>query len=146
MAIDTLLFLLRIVSVACLMVFLAFLFWAIWRDYRTAAAHTEIRRRSHGQLIGLASADTGYIETGTNFALLPITSIGRAPTNTIVINETVASSDHAIIVLRGGQWWLEDRNSRNGTLLNGERITSATIITEGDIVGIGSHSFKLHLE
>ncbi|MCA9893972.1 MAG: FHA domain-containing protein, partial [Anaerolineae bacterium] len=42
--------------------------------------------------------------------------------------------------------WLEDRNSRNGTSLNGERIDGPIIITHGDVVGIGNFGFRLELE
>ena len=37
--------------------------------------------------------------------LLPLTSLGRAPTNTIVLNEPFASSEHALVTLRGVWGW-----------------------------------------
>ena len=62
------------------------------------------------------------------------------------MEDTFASSEHASITLRNGQWWLEDRNSRNGTLLNEEPVTVPVIVTEDDIISIGTHHFRLHLD
>src|SRR5258706_30886 len=46
------------------------------------------------------------------------------------------SSTHATFHLRNGDWVLEDANSRNGTWLNGRRITAA-VVSDTDIVEIG---------
>jgi FHA domain. len=48
--------------------------------------------------------------------------------------------------MRNGQWWLEDRKSRNGTTLNGMPVTQSVIVTDGDIIGIGKMRFRLDLE
>jgi len=48
--------------------------------------------------------------------------------------------------MRNGQWWIEDRKSRNGTLLNDLPVTEAMVITHGDIIGIGNMKFRLELE
>jgi pSer/pThr/pTyr-binding forkhead associated (FHA) protein len=97
-------------------------------------------------LIALQEVNGSYIVTGTNYPLLKLTSLGRSPTNTITIDDTFASSDHAFVALRSGQWWLEDRQSRNGTTLNEVPITQPVIITDGDIIGIGRNRFRLELE
>jgi pSer/pThr/pTyr-binding forkhead associated (FHA) protein len=81
--------------------------------------------------------------TGEVYPLRPLTSIGRSPTNSIVISDNFASSEHALISLKEGRWWLEDRNSRNGTVLNGEAISSPIIVTDGDIISIGNTHLKL---
>jgi len=84
--------------------------------------------------------------TGEEYPLLSLTSLGRAPTNTISINDTFASSEHALLAMRNGQWWIEDRRSRNGTLLNDIPVTEPMVIIHGDIIGIGSIKFRLELE
>jgi hypothetical protein len=145
MTVDVTLFLLRVLSGLVLAGILAALFVILWWDYRSAATAAQVNRRVYGQLIKLAFIGDLYAETGETFPLIPMTTLGRAPTNSIVIGENFASSEHAVVVLRNGQWWLEDRNSRNGTLLNGEKLTMPVIITDGDIVGIGSYGFRLVL-
>lgn len=145
MSIDVTLFVLRVLSGLCLAGFLTAILVILWRDYRSAAVAVQVNRRVHGQLVALTQIENLFVETGVTHPLLPITTLGRAPTNDIVIQDTFASSEHALIVLRNGQWWLEDKGSRNGTLLNGDPITTPIIVTEGDIISIGSSSFRLVL-
>lgn len=142
---EVILFLLRLASGFILLLILAALFAIIRRDIQLAAAQSQVQRRSYGQLTTLARIDGQYVPTGEEHPLLPLTSLGRAPTNSIVINDTFASSEHAVVLLHEGQWWLEDRNSRNGTILNEEPITGPTIITTGDIISIGQMSFRIQI-
>lgn len=146
MSTDEILFIIRLLSAAVLIIFLSAIFVVMWRSYRTIALQSEARRRSYGRLVHLLDLDGMYTETGDAYPLQPLTSIGRSPTNAVVLDTNFASSEHAMIFLRDGQWWLEDRNSRNGTLLNGDRINAPTIITDGDIIGVGESNFKLVLE
>ncbi len=64
--------------------------------------------------------------------------IGRGRSNTIVVPDPFASIEHASIYGREGQYWLADKGSKNGTFLNGIRIDKPTVLTDGDIIGIGS--------
>ena len=54
-------------------------------------------------------------------------TIGRASTNAIVIEDIAASREHAALELRVDRWYVSDLESKNGTLLNGEKITKAAI-------------------
>jgi FHA domain len=142
-SVDVMLFGLRLASVVFLLGMLAALFIVLWRDYRTAAVQAADSRRTYGQLVALLQIDDIYAPTGEAYPLRPLTSLGRSPTNSIVIDDNFASGEHATISLKEAHWWLEDRNSRNGTLLNGELIASAIIVTDGDIVSIGNTHLKL---
>jgi pSer/pThr/pTyr-binding forkhead associated (FHA) protein len=73
---------------------------------------------------------------------VPFTTIGRSDSNTITISDPYASGEHALVAWRSGQWWLEDRDSRNGTLLNEIPVDEALIIGQGDVIGIGQMQFK----
>lgn len=146
MTLDYVLFGLRVLSGGLLLMLLGALFVVIWRDYRSAAAHTQINRRTYGQLVQLTEVDGTYTATTIAYPLLPLTTIGRSLTNTLVLDDPVASSEHASITRKNGQWWLEDRNSRNGTLLNTEPVRAPVIITEGDIISIGNRHFRLQLD
>ena len=65
-------------------------------------------------------------------------SIGRAPGNSIVISdEPSVSGKHCSIERRGGQFWITDHNSTNGTKLNGEVVTKAKLGSR-DIICIGA--------
>ena len=65
-------------------------------------------------------------------------SIGRALENTIVLEDTGASRDHAVIERDDeGQHWLRDLESRNGTKLNG-RFVKKALLRPGDRIEIGA--------
>jgi len=138
-----LLFVLRVASALLIVGFIGTLAWLIWRDFRQAATVYGSSRHSYGQVVELMELDGKLVKTGTTYPLIPLTSFGRAPTNTIQVEDAATSNDHAALARRGEQWWLEDRRSRNGTTLNGTPIDKPVIITHGDIVGIGKLSFRI---
>lgn len=142
---EILLFALRLLSALILVSGLAAVLWFLWRDLHAIAAPAPPRPASLGRLEVLASLDGELRATGTGFDLRPITRIGRGLTNTVQIDDTFVSSDHALISLRDGRWWLEDQNSRNGTLLNGIPVSQPALVTDGDIIEIGSRAFRLNL-
>jgi hypothetical protein len=144
--IDIVLFVLRLVSGGILLLILFALFVILWRDYRSAAVEVEANRRIYGQLVVLQEVDGVYVKTGDSYPLLPLTSLGRSPTNSIRIDDNFASSEHALVAMRNGQWWLEDRQSRNGTMLNDMLINQPVVITHGDMIGIGNTKYRLELE
>ena len=143
---EIILLLLRLISGGLLLCLLAILLVFMWRDYKSAATGIEISRRVFGQIIAMQELDGKYMTTGLQYPLLQLTSLGRAPTNTITVDDTFASGEHALVAMRNGQWWLEDRKSRNGTTLNEVSISQPVVITDGDIIGIGQMRFRLELE
>lgn len=76
--------------------------------------------------------------TGTLITLsgAPVT-FGRAPDNSIVINDDFASSHHARIVAANGSWVLEDLGSTNGTIVDGSRMHSPISLRIGTQITIG---------
>ena len=145
MTIETVLFILRILAGLSLFLFLIALYWIIWRDFKQTGKQLQSSRTTYGFLVAMAKFDGNYAQTGEKYPLLPLTTLGRSATNSVIVNDSFASSEHSRIVLKDGQWWLEDRNSRNGTLLNEEPIMGNTILTDGDVVGIGSYFYRLEL-
>jgi len=140
------LFILRLISAGLLIAFLMLLFVGLWHDFRTAVVEAEGRRRIYGRLIGIKEIDGMTHVSGQSYPLVPVTSLGRAPTNIVPIDDHFASAEHAVVLFKSGQWWLEDQQSRNGTLLNGIPLTLPTIITDGDVIGIGSNQFRVEIE
>ncbi len=136
---------LRLVGASLLLLFTGALLWLLWRDFWVTTREIEKQRIPRGRLIVLAS-ECEDLPVDTEFPLLPLTSLGRAPTNTTLIPDNFASNEHALITYRGGNWWLEDRNSSNGTLLNGQHIEEPVILSSGDLIGIGRVTLRLQLE
>jgi hypothetical protein len=141
---DILLLALRTLLATLLYIFLAAVLLMLWRDLRRATTSPEAAR-SGGQLLVLDAADK-TLAAGMAFPLQPVTAIGRSPNNTVTIQDTYASAQHALLTWREGQWWLEDRGSRNGTFLNDTRVSDPTVVSAGDVVSVGRTKFKLELE
>jgi pSer/pThr/pTyr-binding forkhead associated (FHA) protein len=72
----------------------------------------------------------------------PVT-IGRAPESTLVLTDDYASSQHARLVPRDGQWFVEDLGSTNGTYLDKEKVTRPTPVPPGAKVRIGKTVLEL---
>ncbi len=72
------------------------------------------------------------------FRLIPgrTVTIGRGPTNHIVIREDQASRQHAEIFINNGNWTIRDLDSRNGTLLGEERLIGDRDLRPGDVIWI----------
>ncbi|OGV69967.1 MAG: hypothetical protein A3K19_25975 [Lentisphaerae bacterium RIFOXYB12_FULL_65_16] len=64
-------------------------------------------------------------------------TIGRQLDNSFVVGDTQVSKHHCRLFLQDGRWHVEDLGSRNGTFVNGERITAPQALTPGDGVRVG---------
>ncbi len=135
---------LRLAFIAALYLFLLAVVVLIWRDLR-ATAQLQGEGRQRGRLI-VVEGGTTRLRPGEALPLYPHTSLGRDLTNTVVLDDSFASGEHALLTYRAGRWWLEDLGSTNGTTLNNVRIDRAVVVSVGDIVGIGGVRLKLDHE
>jgi hypothetical protein len=69
--------------------------------------------------------------------------IGRASDQDMVLIEDMVSRRHARVTLLPGQISIVDLGSRNGTFVNGEKVTAVHTLREGDRVLIGTSILKL---
>ena len=70
-----------------------------------------------------------------------VTSIGRTPDNNVSLStDSNVSRYHAEIETRGGEFWLFELGSSNGTTLNGERVYSEKLLKDGDLIVLGGTS------
>ncbi len=144
MSVEVTLFLLRLLGVLFLAGFLLALFYLIWRSLIQMTDALEAEQAHHARLAAI-DAQNGEDRPDKGFALLPITTLGRSTSNAIFVDDENASALHATIVLEGGQWWLEDRESRNGTQLNDQRIQGCAALADGDEISIGQCRYRLIL-
>lgn len=66
-----------------------------------------------------------------------VLSIGRDPSNDLVLPDAMVSRRHAVIEFRSSQYFLRDCNSSNGSLINGDRISEREL-RDGDLLAIGT--------
>jgi pSer/pThr/pTyr-binding forkhead associated (FHA) protein len=67
-------------------------------------------------------------------------TIGRSPEAGVFLDDVTVSREHATLVRRGGDWFLDDSGSLNGTYVNRQRVDSHRL-ADGDELQIGK--FKL---
>jgi len=76
--------------------------------------------------------------------------LGRDPNCLIRVNDTFASARHACVhwvcepTPESAAWWIEDNDSRNGTLVNGERVMRA-MLKPDDVIRIGDAVYRFAL-
>lgn len=68
-------------------------------------------------------------------------TIGRKPHNDIQIDNLAISGEHAVIVTILNDSFLEDLNSTNGTLVNGQPIKKH-ILRNNDVIELGKYKLK----
>jgi pSer/pThr/pTyr-binding forkhead associated (FHA) protein len=88
--------------------------------------------RAPARLIVLSEESRGVIlRLGANQTL-----IGRGPQATLRIDDALASREHCMIECRDASYFIYDRASRNGTWLNGRRVSRERLMNR-DILQIG---------
>jgi hypothetical protein len=85
----------------------------------------------------------GAGQPGAEISLVDdVTTLGRAATCQVVINSDFASRRHAQIVRRDEGYWLRDLDSKNGTLLDNEPVTTELLLIDGMEIRIGEVVFR----
>ena len=98
--------------------------------------------------INAAKRDSTYLEVKEAMGLRKVPleagplTIGRNPTNLLSIEEPMASRFHCVIEQTPEGFVLRDLQSRNGTKLNGQPVTSARL-NVGDAITIGATEMRL---
>ena len=68
--------------------------------------------------------------------------IGRRESCDVVLRFGNVSAYHCELTLESGYWFVKDLNSRNGTRVNGYRITKRRI-DPGDTLNVGKHQYEM---
>jgi DNA-binding response OmpR family regulator len=66
----------------------------------------------------------------------PVTTIGRWQDNDVVVDDRWVSRNHARIRREGETYVVEDLGSKNGTFVNGQRITGPVALADGDTLQV----------
>jgi len=69
--------------------------------------------------------------------------IGRRESCDIVLRFGNVSTHHCELTLESGYWFVRDLNSRNGTRVNGYRVTKRRI-DPGDILHVAKHQYEVN--
>ena len=161
---DQALDILKLVLLALLYLFFARVLWAVWSEVRqpvnarqsnepsmaspTPAAGAPVpgrrsaketkppkgRRGTPARLVVLEPKE----RRGTTFAITHGLGIGRETDNTIVIlDDAYISGHHVKLTVAEGRVLIDDLASKNGTYLNGSRLTHQHQLHSGDRIQVG---------
>ncbi len=83
------------------------------------------------------------LHPGSRLPLEHYTTIGRRDDNSVVIDDSFVSGNHAEIIYDQGAWWLSDPGSTNGTFLNGNPVRSKSRIANDDVVQFGRVTLRV---
>lgn len=83
------------------------------------------------------------VDSGENAGMVypmrgDLVTIGRGPENTIQIVDSRISREHVRLRLRRNGWWIEDLNSKNGTLINSKALLEPVRLAPGDVLHVGN--------
>ncbi|MGD2253277.1 MAG: FHA domain-containing protein [Anaerolineales bacterium] len=92
-------------------------------------------------------ANTGYELVRSDGARFPIgpqgLTLGRHPSNNVVISDPSVSRMHARLLLAGGRCWIRDEKSKTGVFVNQQLIRGQQELRQGDLLTIGTMGFQL---
>lgn len=132
---------LRILLTVSLYVFLAWAFMSLWRDIKLQSALLSVRKVPP---ISLSFKQEDQVSQVRRFIQDEVT-IGRDPACECPVEDSTISSRHARLSFHHNQWWLEDLDSTNGTLINQEKLSLPTVVVSGDEFRCGMTLFTITL-
>jgi len=132
---------LRLLLAFSLYAFLGWAFASLWRDIKQQGMLLASRKVPP---IVLTIAIGESIPQACHF-ILPEVTIGRDPACECPVDDEAISARHARLSFHHNQWWLEDLNSTNGTLLNQEKLITPTVVISDDEFNCGETRFVISL-
>jgi predicted component of type VI protein secretion system len=87
--------------------------------------------KSNGQEVARRELDCGLV-------------IGRAPDCDMAVRDILLSRRHVRIQPSDDGWMVQDLQSKNGTVLNGERLRSPKVLRDNDVVRFGRSKIIFH--
>ncbi|MEN8171895.1 MAG: FHA domain-containing protein [Chloroflexota bacterium] len=123
---------LRILLAVTLYAFLGTALWLLWRDLH----HRQQTQKSHHVIPLSLSIELGDTTRQQQFTTAEVI-IGRDPNCACVLDSNTVSAHHARLSYHHQQWWVEDLDSTNGTLLNDQVTSESVVLTPGDQLRCG---------
>jgi len=143
---NTILFAARWVMITLFYFVLLVLVFAVYKEAssrlpRKAGKDAE----STGHLRVIQPGSDRRLTAGTILDLKAITSLGANRDNDIVLGDQYVSGHHLKLHWDGAVWWLEDLNSKNGTLINRQPCSAyhPQALPKGAFINVGDMLLEL---
>lgn len=132
---------LRLITAFALYGFLGWALLLLWRDVQKQGLSLASRRVTGISLMVRQGSAAPVLKSFTQ----PEIILGRDPGCDIPLVDDTVSTRHAQLTYHHGQWWLEDLESMNGTILNKVPVSMPTVITSGDEIRCGAARLNVAL-
>jgi len=106
-------------------------------DQTRVISQEELYRLFYKKLVVISPGDL----QGTEFPLNRIETVIGRKTGDIQLPDESVSSPHAVILRQNNKYFIADKGSTNGTMVNGEPVVSLTELRERDTIQIGRTNF-----
>jgi hypothetical protein len=83
------------------------------------------------------------LKKGSIIPINRVITLGRREDNLVMLTDPYASGYHAKVYPKNTEYFVEDLNSTNGTLLNDEFVEGRVLLEIGDEIRIGSTRFRV---
>lgn len=134
------LFFLRLLLLGLSYAFLSWIIYTIFADLKNEASDKKVKTIP----LILLSLEIDNQKVSRHFRQFEII-LGRDNTSDFQIEDETISLQHCKLFYRQGHWWVDDLESTNGTYLGSSLVTSATILTDGDVLGLGKADIKINI-
>lgn len=137
----SLIFKIIIIGIIYIIIFLALRI--MYKDIKNGGKRP---RNSSKKSFGLEVVSAGNNSNLRKGGVIPVRgeiTIGRKSDNLLILDDPYASGHHARVYMKNNDCILEDFESTNGTLLNGQKLKGRQYLNAGDEIRIGSTAFKV---
>ena len=100
-------------------------------------------RQPRAELLSVPGEEGSAVPDGQVFEIQGVTTVGRARTARVVLDDSSVSAQHALLRPVDGTWTIEDLGSKNGTMVNGRRIQGPSNLACGDALQFGRVRLRL---
>ena len=91
----------------------------------------------------ISPGENSNIKKGTIIPVIDIITIGRKEDNSVVLQDMHTSGNHAKLVVKENNLYIQDLHSTNGTFVNGRKISTNVKLLGREEIQIGTTVFRV---
>ncbi|MCI6189709.1 MAG: FHA domain-containing protein [Clostridium sp.] len=91
----------------------------------------------------ISPGENSNIKKGTIIPIIDIITIGRKEDNSVVLQDMHTSGNHAKLVVKENNLYIQDLHSTNGTFVNGRKISTNVKLLGREEIQIGTTVFRV---
>ncbi len=91
----------------------------------------------------ISTGESSNIKKGTIIPIIDIVTIGRREDNSVVLQDRHTSGNHARLIVKENNLYIQDLQSTNGTFVNGRKISTNVKLLGREEIQIGTTIFRV---